>query len=43
MARGAQASRSKDRPISAASVERYLQCNFGENLEAVRRALEKLD
>lgn len=33
---------SKDRPISAASVERYLQGKFGENLEAVRRVLEKL-
>jgi hypothetical protein len=33
---------SKERPISAASVERYLQGNFGENLEAVRRAMEKL-
>jgi len=34
MARGAQALRSKDRPISAASVERYLQGKFGENLVA---------
>jgi hypothetical protein len=33
---------SKDRPISAASVERYLQGKFGENLEAVRRAMENL-
>ncbi len=31
---------SKDRPISAASVERYLQGKFAENLEAVRRAME---
>jgi hypothetical protein len=33
---------SKDRPISAVSVERYLQGKFGENLEAVRREMEKL-
>jgi hypothetical protein len=35
-------ARSKDRPISSASVERYLQGKFGENLEPVRRAMEQL-
>jgi len=33
---------SKDRPISPASVERYLQGKFGENLRPVRRAMEQL-
>ena len=33
---------SKDRPISSTSVERYLQGKFGEELRAVRRAMEKL-
>jgi hypothetical protein len=33
---------SKDRPISAAGVERYSQGKFGENLGSVRRAMEKL-
>jgi hypothetical protein len=33
---------SKDRPISSASVERYLQSKFGENLGSVRRAMEEL-
>lgn len=33
---------SKNRPISSASVERYLQGKFGENLDAVRRAMAKL-
>lgn len=33
---------SKDRPMSPASVERYLLSKFGENLKAMRRAMEKL-
>jgi hypothetical protein len=33
---------SKDRPISSAAVERYLEGKFGEDLRAVRRAMEKL-
>lgn len=33
---------SKDRPISSASVERYLLGKFGENLNRVRSAMEKL-
>ena len=33
---------SKDRLISAVSAERYLPGKFGENLEAARRAMEKL-
>ena len=33
---------SKDRPISSASVERYLQGKFGENLGPARRAMTKL-
>lgn len=33
---------SKDRPISSASVKRYLEGKFGENLDRVRRAMEKL-
>jgi hypothetical protein len=33
---------SKDRPISPAGVERYLQGKFGDNLGPVRRAMEKL-
>jgi hypothetical protein len=33
---------SKDRPISSASVERYLQGKFGDDLELARRAMEKL-
>lgn len=33
---------SKDRPISSASVERYLQGKFGEDLEPVRHAMEQL-
>jgi hypothetical protein len=33
---------SKDRPISPASVERYLEGKFGENLGPARRAMAKL-
>lgn len=33
---------SKDRPISSASVERYLQGKFGEDLGSARRAMEEL-
>ena len=33
---------SKDRPISSASVDRYLQGKFSDDLELVRRAMEKL-
>ena len=33
---------SKDRPISPASVERYLEGKFGDNLGAARRAMGKL-
>jgi hypothetical protein len=33
---------SKDRPITPASVERYLESKFGENLGPVRRAMAKL-
>jgi hypothetical protein len=33
---------NKDRPISAASVERYLLGKFGENLDRTRSAMEKL-
>ena len=33
---------NKDRPISSASVERYLQGKFGENLGHARRAMTKL-
>ncbi len=33
---------SKDRPISPASVERYLESKFGENLEPARRAMGML-
>lgn len=33
---------SNDRPISSASVERYLKSKFGENLGSARRAMAKL-
>ena len=33
---------SKDRPITPASVERYLESKFGENLGSARRAMAKL-
>ena len=33
---------SKDRPITPASVERYLGSKFGENLSSARRAMAKL-
>jgi hypothetical protein len=33
---------SNDRPISSASVERYLESKFGENLGSARRAMAKL-
>ena len=33
---------SKDKPISPASVERYLESKFGENLGPTRRAMVKL-
>jgi hypothetical protein len=33
---------SKDRAISSASLERYLQGKFGENLEPARRAMQNL-
>jgi len=33
---------SKDRPISSARVERYLQGKFGENLGPARHTMEKL-
>jgi hypothetical protein len=33
---------SKDRPIAPASVERYLESKFGENLGSARRAMAKL-
>jgi hypothetical protein len=32
----------KGRPISPVSVERYLQSKFGDDLEKVRKAMEKL-
>ena len=32
---------NKDRPITPASVERYLESKFGENLGSARRALAK--
>lgn len=33
---------SKDRPISPESVDRYLRSKFGEQLDGVRKAMEKL-